>query len=110
MVTPSQVLDPGSVLKEIFEISTTLSEEAQVAAIAKCKEMKLDPNRGEITLDETLINLSSARDVLVDAITNRKLVQLPISIQKAFLSSLRDASKALAGLAGGSDEVVNLVN
>ncbi len=95
-------------LREIWRISTTLTEEAMAAAAAKGKEMGFDPNRGMVSLPESFINLSSARAVLEDAIDKQKLIQLPITVQKELLATLETISKSLQGLTSGVDEVVNL--
>lgn len=97
-------------LKKIWEILTTLSEESQKAARTKCKELGFDTNRGVISLDESLINLNNARNILTDAIEKEKLIQLPITVQKSLLSNLDTISKSLTGLIGGKDEVVNLAD
>lgn len=97
-------------LTQIWEISTTLTEEAIAAALAKAVESGFDPNRGIVSLQESFINLSSARAVLEDAIDKKKLIQLPITVQKELLTNLQGISKALQGLTGGVDEIVNLTN
>lgn len=97
-------------LDQIWNILTTLTEEAMAAAQKKCMEMSFDPNRGVISLAETFINLSSARNVLADAIDQKKLIQLPITLQRELLANLTEISRALQGLTAGTDEVVNLVN
>lgn len=97
-------------IDKILEILTTFTEEAQTVAQKKCKELGFDPNRGIISLDESFINLNEARSTLVDAIEQRKLTQLPITVQTTILSNLESISKSLTGLSGGSDEVVNLIN
>jgi len=95
---------------KIWEILTTLTEEAQNAAIAKCKELGFDPNRGIVSLDESFINLNSARSILKDAIEKKKLIQLPITVQKILIDHLNAISRFLTGLINGTDEVINLTN
>ncbi|HUX91250.1 MAG TPA: hypothetical protein VMV48_11250 [Gallionellaceae bacterium] len=95
-------------IEKMWEILTTLTVESQQAALSKCTELGLDPNRGVVSLDESYINLSSACNILKDAIEKRKLIQLPISIQKVFAAALEAIAKHQAGLIAGSDEVVNL--
>ena len=97
-------------IEKMWEILTTLTEESQQAALSKCKELGLDPNRGVVSLDESFINLNSARSILMDAIEKKKLIQLPITVQKTLISYLEAISKYQAGLTTGTDEVVNLVN
>ncbi len=99
-----------SLLGQIWSTSTTLTEEALTSASAKAKELGFDTNRGLIPLSESFINLSSARAVLEDAIEKQKLVQLPITVQKALLSNLETIQRSLQGLASGVDEIVNLTN
>jgi len=97
-------------IKRMWEILTTFTKEAQNAALAKCKELNFDPDRGEISLDESLINLNAANLILTDAIEKQKLIQFPITVQKTVLSNLESTSRFLTGLINGKDEVVNLVN
>lgn len=97
-------------LGQIWNILTTLTEEAMAAAQKKCTEMSFDPNRGVISLAETFINLSSARNVLEDAIDQKKLIQLPITLQRELLANLTEISRAMQGLTAGTDEVVNLAS
>lgn len=97
-------------VEKMWEALNTLSDEAQSAALTKCSEMKFDPNRGEITLDESLINLKHARSILLDAIEKKKLIQLPLTIQKTIQSYIESISRFMLGLSSGTDEVMNLVN
>lgn len=97
-------------IKRIWGILTTFTKEAQNAALAKCKELNFDPDRGEISLDESLINLNAIKLIIMDAIEKKKLIQLPITVQESILSNLESITKSLTGLANGTDEVLNLVN
>jgi hypothetical protein len=72
--------------------------------------LSLDQNRGVVSLDESYINLTSACNILRDAIKTKKLIQLPITIQKDLVASLEAIAKHQTGLIGGSDEVVNLTD
>jgi hypothetical protein len=110
MSTSATALPKDDFLAQIYSISTTLTEEAMAAASAKVAEKGFDPNRGLITLPESFINLSSARAVLEDAIDKRKLIQLPLTVQKEILANLETISKSLLGLSDGVDEIANLVN
>ena len=103
-------MSAGDLLGQIFSICTTLTEEAMDLAKQKAKQSGFDVDRGLIPIDESFINLSSARVVLEDAIEKQKLVQLPITVQKEILTSLEGISKSLQGLAAGVDEAVNLTN
>lgn len=97
-------------IEKMWEILTTLTEESQQAALSKCKELGLDPNRGAVSLDESFINLNLIRAILTDAIEKRKLIQLPITVQRTLTSYLEAISKHQTGLIAGTDEVVNLTN
>ncbi len=93
---------------DLRRIVTTLSDDAQSAAVRKCQELGFDPNKGRISLEETLINLSQARDILLDAIDKGKLTQLPLKLQYALLSQSEKAAQALTALVNGTDAVINL--
>ncbi len=97
-------------IDKMWAILTTFTDEAQQAALAKCKELGLDQTRGVVSLDESYINLSSARNVLKDAIEKKKLIQLPITIQKDLVAALEAIATRQTALANGSDEVVNLTD
>jgi hypothetical protein len=84
--------------KELWRVASTLTQEAQEAALRKCHELSFDTTRGHIPLEETLINLTSARDVILDAVDKRKLVQLPLKLQYALLDQTRLASDELTAL------------
>ncbi len=60
-------LPKQDIAQELRRIATTLTDDAQNAALRRCKELNFDTNKGLISLEETLINLSSARDILLDA-------------------------------------------
>lgn len=95
-------------IKKLWELLTTFTEESQQAALAKCVELGFDTKRGDVSLDESYINLSLACNILRDAIEQRKLIQLPISIQKIFVATLESIVRAQTGLMAGTDEIVNL--
>jgi len=71
--------------KQLWDVATTLTPEAQNASLKKAKELGFDLERGRIPLEETLINLNHAREVLLDAVEKSKLVQLPLKIQYSLL-------------------------
>lgn len=110
MSTNTPVPSDDDLLAQIWSLSSTMTEEAMSAALKTSKEKGFDENRGLIPLQESFINLSSARVVLQEAIEKQKLVHLPITVQREVLSNLQAISKALQGLADGTDEVVNLTN
>lgn len=97
-------------IDRMWEILTTLTEESKKAALAKCVELSLDTNRGEVPLDESYINLNAAVIILKDAIEQRKLIQLPITIQTVLVAILESIAKHQTNLIAGSDEVINLSN
>jgi uncharacterized protein YoxC len=97
-------------IDKIWEILTTFTEEAQNAAFAKCKELGFDTSRGIVPLDESFINLNTAKFILVDAIEKKKLIQLPITVQKTLFNNLEAISKYLVGLTGGTDQITNLTD
>src|SRR3990167_5232238 len=97
-------------IEKMWEILTTLTEESRQAALSKCVELGLDQNRGVVSLDESFINLNAARHILMDAIEQNKLIQLPITVQKVLVANLEANSKIQTGLIAGTDEVLNLVN
>lgn len=96
--------------EQIWNVLTTLTEEAQTAAVAKANELGFDKNRGEVPLDESLVNLNSAINILKDAVQKEKLNQLPLTVQKVLLVNLNAVSSALTNLVNGADEITNLVN
>ena len=95
-------------IDELYKLLTTFTEESQKAVVAKVAEIPLNPNSGVVPLDESFINLASCRDILLDAIEHRKLVQLPITVQQTLLKNLNEISRAQASLLAGTDEVANL--
>jgi chromosome segregation ATPase len=97
-----------NVPSELVAVANTLSDDAQNAALAKCKELNYDVNKGRLSLEETLINLTHARDVLLDAVEKRKLIQLPLKLQYVLLEQTQRASKFLASMVNGADEILNL--
>lgn len=95
-------------IERMWEILTTLTEESKNAALVKCVELGLDTTRGDVALDESYINLNAAAIILKDAIQQRKLIQLPITIQTVLVAILESIAKHQTNLIAGSDEVINL--
>ena len=93
---------------ELWRIATTLTQEAQDAALRKARELALDVDRGHIPFEESLINLSSARDILLDAVNKNKVTQLPLKLQYSLLDQIRNASEELTSLANGKDTALAL--
>jgi len=91
--------------KELWKVATTFTKEAQEAVVRKCHELGFDVNRGHISLEETLINLSDARDVIIDAVIKNKITQLPLKVQYSLLEQLNSASDQLASISSGKDSV-----
>jgi hypothetical protein len=96
--------------ENMWNVLTTLTEEAQNAAVAKAEELGFDKNRGEVSLAESLINLNFATNILKDAISKEKLTQLPLTVQKVILTNLSAISSSIINLSNGADEIANLVN
>ncbi len=96
---------PNNIPKELWQVATTLTQEAQEAAVRKCQELAFDTIRGHIPLEETLINLSDARDVIIDAVEKNKMTQLPLKLQYSLLEQLKSASDQLASISSGKDSV-----
>jgi chromosome segregation ATPase len=95
----------GEVAKEIGAVATTLSNEMQAAALKKALELGLDLNKGRLSLEETLINLSQSRDILADAAQKGKLTQLPLKLQYALYAQTQKISEILTALVNGTDAI-----
>lgn len=106
--SPAPLPPKQDIPKELFDAATTLSKEAQAAALRKAKEMGFDLSAGRIPLHETLLNLAHARDVLLDIVENGKLVQLPLKVQYTLLTQTQRGSQHLVALGSGTDTVVAL--
>jgi hypothetical protein len=96
--------------ENMWNVLTTLTDEAQNAAVAKAEELGFDKNRGDVPLPESLTNLNFAVNILKDAIRKEKLTQLPLTVQKVILANLGVVSSSIMNLTKGTDEIVNLVN
>jgi len=94
--------------KELQRVLNTLTEEAQHAAIRKVSELGFDPNKGRISLEETLINLTQGRDILLDAIKKSKFAQLPLKLQFTLFDQVQAVARELTALVNGTDAVLNL--
>jgi hypothetical protein len=94
-------------INKIWDILTTFTEAAQKAAFDKCAELGFDTVRGVVSLDESFINLNSTIQILKDGIEKKKLIQLPITIQKEIHSRLDTISQSMTSLSNGTDDVVN---
>lgn len=95
-------------IEQIWQILTTFTPESKKTVFNKCAELGFDTNRGDVSLEESYINLDASVLILKEAIEQKKLIQLPISIQKVVLSNLDAISKNQTNLLVGSDEILNL--
>lgn len=94
----------------IGELLNALTEDARKAALAKCKEHNFDPDKGDIPLQESFINLTAACATLKESVDQKKLIQLPLTVQKIFASHLETIQRFQTELINGADQVVNLGN
>lgn len=95
-------------IERMWELLSTFTPESQKNVMAKCEELGFNKSRGEVNLDESYINLNTCVSLLKEAIEKKKLIQLPITVQKVIIASLESIVKAQTNLLIGSDEVVNL--
>ena len=93
---------------ELWIVASTLTQEAQDAALKKCRELAFDTDRGHIPLEETLINLSDARDVVLDAVKKNKIKELPLKIQYSLLDQFRKVGEQIVAITNGTDAVLAL--
>lgn len=96
-------------IEGIWELLQTFTAESERAVFEKILQLGLDPNRGEISLEESYINLNAIVDLLKDAIEKEKLIQLPITIQRLILQHLNSIQSHQANILGNVDDVLNLV-
>ncbi|MBI5083132.1 MAG: hypothetical protein HZB13_00835 [Acidobacteria bacterium] len=94
--------------KEIGRVASTLTDDMQSAALKKARDNGFDLRRGRLSLNETLINLSRIRDVLLDATDKRKLIHLPLKIQYTLYQQALQVSETLTSLVNGTDAVLAL--
>jgi hypothetical protein len=99
-----QEQDPSR--NQLWDVIQTFSNEAQNAAKRKASEQGYSFERAEIPFEETLINLSHCRDVLVQAIESTAIIQVPLKIQRQMLSDVTKVSTQLQALVNGIDAVV----
>ena len=98
------------IVKRLLEILNTITDDSQNGVIKKCEEFGFDPNRGDVTLSESFINLNQSRDIIKDAIEKNKLTQFPLTVQKTILQDFESVVNFQSTLVSGTDQVVNLVN
>jgi len=95
--------------KEIFETLNTISDDTLDQALLKIPE-GVDKDKGEVKWHETMTNLRSSRDLLLDLAQRNVISQIPLTIQKQINSDVQDLSKFFTELSTGTDTVVNIVN
>jgi hypothetical protein len=86
---------------ELRRALSLLSDEAQQAASLKFIENGLDPHGGGLSLDEAMVMLSHARDVLSDALETGKFVQSPVAVQYDLYGQVQALGLALTNLTQG---------
>lgn len=104
----SEKPDKTELPNELRRVLNTLTDDAQSTALKKFGDSGLDPDKGKIPLQETLINLSQTRDVLLDAVETGKFVQLPLKIQYTLFDQVQAIAREWTELAAGTDAVLNL--
>lgn len=97
-------------IEKLWELLTTITPESQNNVTQKSAEFGFNVNRSDVSLDESFINLNSSSLLLKDLIENKKLIQLPITIQKNLITSLQSIVSAQNNIVSGSDAVENLIN
>ena len=98
----------GELPGELRRALSTLSDEAQQIASRAFIQGGHDPNRDGISLDEMLVNLTHARDVLSDALETGKFAQSPVTLQYDLYGQVRALDRGLARLAEGQDGLPDL--
>ena len=88
---------------ELRRVLDELSDEALQTASRKCIEGGLDQNSVGMSLDETFVNLTHARDVLFAALETGKFVQSPLRIQRDLYGQVQALARKLVELAEGKD-------
>ncbi len=96
-------------IEKLWELLTTITPESQNNVTQKCAEFGFNVIRSDVSLDESFINLTSSSLLLKDLIEKKKLIQLPITIQKNLISSLQNIVTAQNNIVSGSDAVENLI-
>lgn len=97
-------------VKKLLEFINTITADSQAGILKKCEEFGFDPNKADITLEESFINLNQSRDIVKDAIDKNKLSQFPLTVQKAILQDFENVISFQSSLISGADQVINLVN
>jgi hypothetical protein len=100
--------EKDSVPSKLWEVVTTLTDSAQQAGVRKARESGFDLDAGQIPFEETLLNLSHNREVLLDAINKGRIVQLPLKLQYRLLAEATKVKLQLESLIAGADVAVPL--
>ncbi|NOU24104.1 MAG: hypothetical protein HOO90_01055 [Methylotenera sp.] len=96
-------------IEKLWELLTTITPESQNNVINKCIEFGFNTtSRGVVSLEESYINLNASALLLKDLIEKKKLIQLPITIQKVLIDALQNIINAQTGIVAGGDAVENL--
>ena len=90
---------------ELRRALAVLSDEAQHAASHRFIESGLDPHGGGLSLDEAMVTLSHARDVLSDALETGKFVQSPLAVQYDLYGQVQSLGLALTNIAEGQSSL-----
>lgn len=97
-------------IEKLWELLTTITPESQNNVVQKCTEYGFNVIRSEVSLDESFINLNASSLLLKDLIQNKKLIQLPITIQKSLIAAYQNIISSQNNIVAGSDAVENLIN
>lgn len=95
-------------IEKLWELLTTITPESQNNVIQKCSEFGFNVNRGVVNLDESFINLNESALLLKELIEKKKLIQLPITIQRTLTETLQNIVNSQSSIVVGSDAVENL--
>lgn len=97
-------------IEKLWELLTTITPESQNNVIQKCSEYGFNiTNRGLVGLEESFINLNAAALLLRDLIEKKKLIQLPITIQKSLIDILSQILVSQESIVSGRDAIENLI-
>lgn len=93
---------------ELRRALNALSDEVQHEASLRLAPSSLEPHASGMSLDEVMVTLGQARDVLSDALETGKFVQAPLAVQSGLFGQVRDLGRVLAGLAEGQSDLPDL--
>src|SRR5579863_8937163 len=97
-------------INKMVTILATFSDEALAGIVKRCEELGFNPDRGIISLQESLINLKQSKAILNDAIEKKKMSQLPLTLQRNLLSDVEGISTFIVNITNGADDIPNLVS